>query len=383
MNNYNIPFAKPILDDKEKSATSKVLNGHILTHGPMCKNFEASFGLFHNNINAITLSNCTSAMFLALKALGINEGDEVIVPAMTHIATAHCVAHTGAKVVFSDIDSKTGNIDPEKILDKINDNTKAIIVVHFVGLPADMSKILSIIKGKNISIIEDCAAALGAIYDSKLVGTIGTAGCFSFYPTKHITTMEGGMLISKDKSLTDTIRKLSSFGYTKNLFERSTPGVYDVDMLGYNFRMSEVAAAIGNEQLKKFNIFLDKRNSNAKIIRKGLSDCSEIDIMPYKSGKSISSNFCVNIVLKKGGEELRNKLILKLKDNDIGTSVHYPVCLPYSIYYKDKIKFYHDNFMTAKHFASNTISLPCGPHITNKDAKFIVKKFKTCLQELI
>ena len=110
--------------------------------------------------------------------------------------------------MFSDIDSKTGNIDPEKILDKINDNTKAIIVVHFVGLPADMSKILSIIKGKNISIIEDCAAALGAIYDSKLVGTIGTAGCFSFYPTKHITTMEGGMLISKD-SLNDTT-KLSS-----------------------------------------------------------------------------------------------------------------------------------------------------------------------------
>jgi len=195
--------------------------------------------------------------------------------------------------------------------------------------------------------------------------------------------MEGGMLISKDKSLTDTIRKLSSFGYTKNLFERSTPGVYDVDMLGYNFRMSEVAAAIGDEQLKKFNIFLDKRNSNAKIIRKGLSNCSEIDIMPHKSGKSISSNFCVNIVLKKGGYELRNKLILKLKKNDIGTSVHYPVCLPNSIYYKEKINFNNDNFMIAKHFASNTISLPCGPHITNADANYIVKKFKTCLGELM
>ena len=383
MINDNIPFAKPVLDSEEKNAASNVLNGHILTHGPMCKTFETSFGSFHNNINAITLSNCTSAMFLALKALGLGQGDEVIVPAMTHIATAHCVSHTGSRVVFCDIDSKTGNIDPKILMSKINDNTKAIIVVHYVGLPADMYKILDIIKGKNISLIEDCAAALGATYDKKLVGTFGEAGCFSFYPTKHITTMEGGMLISKDKSFTEAIRKLSSFGYTKNLFERSIPGVYDVDMLGYNFRMSEVAAAIGNEQLKKFNIFLERRNSNAKIIRKGLSDCAEVEIMPYESGKSISSNFCVNIVLKKGGNELRNKLILKLKDNNIGTSVHYPVCLPNSIYYKDKINSSNDDFLIAKHFASNTISLPCGPHINNNDANLIVKTFKASLKELI
>jgi perosamine synthetase len=383
MTEINIPFAKPIIENEEKNAVSKVLDGHILTHGPMCKNFEESFGLFHNSINAVTLSNCTSAMFLALKSLGIGQGDEVIVPAMTHIATAHCVAHTGANPVFCDIDAKTGNIDPEKIIHKINKKTKAIIVVHFVGLPADIYPILDIIKAKNIALIEDCAAALGATYDNKLVGTFGDAGCFSFYPTKHITTMEGGMLISKNKSFTDSIRKLSSFGYTKNLYERSTPGVYDVDMLGYNFRMSEVAASIGAEQLKKFNIFLEKRNVNARVIRKELSDCKEIDVMPYKIGNSVSSNFCVNVILKTGGDKLRNKLILKLKDNNIGTSVHYPVCLPKSIYYQDKIEDKNNDFKVAEHFSSHTISLPCGPHINENNSLFIAKIFKTCLKELI
>jgi dTDP-4-amino-4,6-dideoxygalactose transaminase len=383
MTEINIPFAKPIIENEEKNAASKVLDGHILTHGPMCRKFEESFGLFHNNVDAVTLSNCTSAMFLALKSLGIGHGDEVIVPAMTHIATAHCVSHTGAKPVFCDIDYKTGNIDPEKIIPKINKKTKAIIIVHFVGLPADIYPILDSIKGKNIALIEDCAAALGAIYDDKLVGTFGDAGCFSFYPTKHITTMEGGMLISKNKQLTDSIRKLSSFGYTKNLYERSTPGVYDVDMLGYNFRMTEVAAAIGNEQLKKFKIFLARRKSNAEIIRKELSDCKEIDVMPSKIGNSVSSNFCVNIILKTGGDKLRNQLILKLKDNNVGTSVHYPVCLPKSIYYKDKIDDKNNDFKVAEHFAANTISLPCGPHIDKNDSYFIAKTLKTCLKELI
>jgi len=379
----NIPFAKPLIENEEKVAASNVLDGHILTHGPMCRKFEESFGAFHNGLNAVTLSNCTSAMFLALKSLGIGQGDEVIVPAMTHIATAHCVSHTGAKPVFCDIDYKTGNIDPEKIIYKINKNTKAIIIVHFVGLPADMYSILDIIKDKNISLIEDCAAALGATYDNKLVGTFGDAGCFSFYPTKHITTMEGGMLISKNKSFTESIRKLSSFGYTKNLYERTTPGVYDVDMLGYNLRMSEVAASIGNEQLKKFNKFLARRNTNATILRKELLNCKEIDIMPYKIGDSVSSNFCVNIILKTGGDKLRNKVILNLKDHNIGTSVHYPVCLPKSLYYKDKIDDQNNDFKVAEHFASNTISLPCGPHINENDSYFIAKTFKTCLKELI
>ncbi len=378
MNEINIPFARPLLEVEERKAAAAVLDGNILTHGPQCKLFEKNFSEFNLSSHAVSVSNCTSAMFLSLKALGIGPGDEVIVPAMTHIATAHCVSHTGAKVVFVDIDSNTGNINPNLILSKINKNTKAIIVVHFIGLPADMDSILKIIYGHNLFLIEDCAAALGARYGQKLVGTFGNTGCFSFYPTKHITTMEGGMLITNDNKLSNLIRKSSSFGYTKNLYERSIPGVYDVDLLGYNFRMNEVSAAIGIEQLKKINSFISKRNSNAAILRDKLSGNANIYVLPGKDGKSASSNFCVNIVLNFGGENTRNNLILELQKNNIGTSVHYPVCLPKSIYYKGLGN--KETYSVAEHYAAHTISLPCGPHLGSDQANLIADIFIKCLE---
>ena len=149
MKNLSIPFARPLISKEEIEATNKVLSKHILTHGPHCRNFEKDFGVFHNNSFAVTLSNCTSALFLALKSLDIGAGDEVIVPAMTHIATAHAVLHTGANVVFADIDSNTGNIDPAKIIQKINSKTRAVIVVHYVGLPCNMDEIMGIINENN------------------------------------------------------------------------------------------------------------------------------------------------------------------------------------------------------------------------------------------
>jgi len=381
MTDINIPFARPLIETEERIAALNVLDGNILTHGPQCRLFEKNFSEYNHSSQAVSLSNCTSAMFLSLKALGIRPGDEVIVPAMTHIATAHCVSHTGAKVVFVDIDSKTGNINPNLILSKINKNTKAIIIVHFVGLPADMDSILKIISGHNIFLIEDCAAALGARYGKKLVGAFGNTGCFSFYPTKHITTMEGGMLITSDNELSNSIRKLSSFGYTKNLYERSIPGVYDVDLLGYNFRMNEVSAAIGIEQLKKINLFISKRNSNAAILRDKLSRNANIYVLPGEDGKSLSSNFCVNIVLNSGGEDIRNSLILELQKNNIGTSVHYPVCLPKSIYYKGLGN--EENYNVAEHYAAHTISLPCGPHLDSEQVNFIADIFIKCLEETL
>ncbi len=380
-----IPFAKPLLGKEEKESAARVLNGTTLTHGPECRKFEKIFGDYHQKYNSVTLSNCTSAMFLALKSLNIGIGDEVIVPAMTHIATAHCVLHTGAKVVFCDIEKSTGNIDTKLITKKISSKTKAIIVVHFVGLPADMENIEKIAKKYSLNIIEDCAAALGAKYNGKLVGTLSKAGCFSFYPTKHITTMEGGMLITSSKSFANNIRKLSSFGYNKSMQERSIPGIYDVDLLGFNMRMSEVAASIGIEQVKKLPNFIIKRKNNSNIIRNILLDLKDIYILPDKQKKSESSNFCVNIVLKKNSAARRNKLILKLKSNNLGTSVHYPVSLPNSKYYK---KFFKNNvniltqFPIASYFANSIISLPCGPHLSRATAKLVAEKFIKSYKEL-
>ena len=306
----------------------------LLNSWANCRKFEKAFGKLHKNTNAVTLSNCTSAMFLALKTMNIGSGDEVIVPAMTHIATAHCVSHTGAKVIFCDIDPNTGNLDYAIIPKLITKNTKAIIVVHFIGLPANMESINKIARKNSLFVIEDCAAALGAKYDNKIVGTISDAGCYSFYPTKHITTMEGGMLISKSKKVVDKVRKLSSFGYNKSLQERSIPGVYDVDLLGYNLRMNEVAAGIGIEQLKKLSTFIKLRKANAKKIKSLLAKEQGFKLLPSIYDKSKSSDFCVNVILDSKYSKLRNKLLLELKSKNLGTSVHYPVCLPYSKFYK-------------------------------------------------
>ena len=383
MKNQLISFAKPMLGKEEKSQVKEILNGPILTHGPKCRSFENKFGTFHGGINAVTLANCTSAMFLALKAQGIGEGDEVIVPAMTHIATAHCVSHTGAKVIFCDVELKTGNIDCKLIENKITKKTKAIIVVHFVGLPADMDLINKIAKKFSLFVIEDCAAALGAKYNKKLVGTLSNVGCYSFYPTKHITTMEGGMLISKSLKLTNKIRKLSSFGYYKTLQERNVPGIYDVDLLGYNLRMSEVAAGIGIEQIKKAKNFIKIRKQNSIKIRALLKKVEGITILPIKSNKSESSNFCVNIVLDKKFSKIRNNLILNLKSRNLGTSVHYPICLPYSKFYKNNKKNKNNNqYSAADHLAKSIISLPCGPHINKDQSSKVAKIFIDCFEEM-
>ncbi len=380
-----IPFAKPLLGIEEKKSASRILEGSTLTHGPECRKFERLFGNMHKKHYGVTLSNCTSAMFLALKALGIGKGDEVIVPAMTHIATAHCVLHTGAKVIFCDIDRNTGNIDSNLIIKKISSKTKAIIVVHFVGLPAEMKSIMKIAKRYSLKVIEDCAAALGATYNKKLVGTFSNAGCFSFYPTKHITTMEGGMLISRSKRFSDKIRRLSSFGYNKSLNERTIPGVYDIDLLGYNMRMTEVAASIGSEQIKKLHIFLKKRKENANIIRNELQDLKGIFLLTNNQKNCESSDFCINVVLKKRNFKKRNALILKLNSNNLGTSVHYPVCIPHSRFYENqytKNKIMSDNYPVASHFADSTISLPCGPHLTKSLAKIVAQKFIKSYKEI-
>lgn len=378
MKNKFIPFAKPILGKEEKIVSNKILNGTTLTHGPNCRKFEKAFGKLHNNTSAVTLSNCTSAMFLALKTMNIGIGDEVIVPAMTHIATAHCVSHTGAKPVFCDIDPFTGNIDHKIIPKIITKNTKAIIVVHFIGLPANMEEINKIASNKSLFVIEDCAAALGAKYDKKIVGTLSNVGCYSFYPTKHITTMEGGMLISKSKKIADRVRKLSSFGYNKNLQERSIPGIYDVDLLGYNLRMNEVAAGIGIEQLKKLSNFIKLRKANAKRIKSLLAKETGFNILPSTYDKSKSSDFCINIILDSKYAKFRNKLILDLKSKNLGTSVHYPVCLPNSKFYKKLSKINKEKnlkFPIANHFAKCIISLPCGPHLTKIDVDNIANIF--------
>jgi perosamine synthetase len=379
----SISFGQPILGKEEKSAVMEVLDGFMLTHGPQCKKFEESFAKRIGVKHAITTSSCTAALHLSLLALKIKPGDEVIVPAETHVATGHAVEHAGAKPVFIDVNKKTGNIEASAIEDAISPNTKAIMVVHYLGLPCDMDEIQKMAKKHSISIVEDCALALGSSYGDMFPGSIGETGCFSFYPAKHMTTMEGGMLTTNSDEIAELVRKQRAFGYDKGLGERAQPGIYDVIMLGYNFRMSEAQAAIGNCQLERLDDFLEKRKRNTEVLLSGLADIEEIKTFPVKQGKAVSSLYCVNAMLpcNTGGD--RTNVVTYLKSVGIGTSVHYPVPVPLTSYYKTKYDYHDKEFPIAKWISDTAISLPVGPHLSIDDMEYIVFHLKNACSNIL
>lgn len=368
-----IPFGRPILGDAEQKAMAEVLSGTMLTHGPKCAAFEERFADLIGARHAITMSNCTTALHLSLVAHDIGPGDEVIVPAMTHVATAHSVEHCGAKPVFVDVDPDTGNISPQKIAAAITPKTKAVMVVHYLGLPCDMDAVR--VAAGELPVIEDCATALGADYGGVKPGAIGATGCFSFYPAKHITSMEGGMLTTNDDRIADRVRKQRAFGYDKNLGERSIPGVYDIAMLGWNYRMSEGHAAVGLCQLDRLPGFLKARCENADTLISYLAKAEGAVVFPLTHGKGVSARYCVNVTLPKDGDIDRAALIRALNEDGIGTSVHYPVALPLSRYYREKYGYSPDDFEVAEWIATHTISLPCGPHLDNADMSYIGERF--------
>ena len=374
-----IPFAKPMIGDEERAAMDEVLKGTILTHGPRCSAFERAFAEFIGVKHAITTSNCTTAIHLGLVACGIKPGDEVIVPAMTHVATAHAVEHCGAFPVFVDVDELTGCIDPTLIESKISVKTKAIIVVHFVGLPCDMDSINDIAQKYGIAVIEDAATALGATYQNKQAGSLAKLGCFSFYPTKHITALEGGMLTTDDDAIAEQVRSQRAFGYDRGLNERKIPGIYDIKSLGWNYRMSEGHAAVGLVQLGKLPQFLGSRQKNAERLVDAIKNYDGIFIHPHLHGKSKISWYCVNMQILKGYGRDRNEVIKLLNAEGVGTSVHYPVALPFSKYYRGKNSSLSQSYNNAKRIAAQTISVPCGPHLSDKDIDFIIDKINVVI----
>src|SRR5437016_4083230 len=247
-----IPFGRPWITDDDRKSVLEVLQGPILTHGPQCKAFEAEFAAFMGkDARAVTMSSCMAALHMAYFALGIGPGDEVLVPAQTHTATAHAVEVVGARPVFVDCDPATGNVTAERLAAAVTPRTKALSVVHFLGIPCRMPEIMEVASRHNLKVIEDCALAVGTRYGDRHVGLFGDAGCFSFYPVKHITTGEGGMFVTKHKELAATVARLRAFGVDRSKVSQATPGLYEVPKLGLNYRMSEMQAALGRSQLRR------------------------------------------------------------------------------------------------------------------------------------
>jgi dTDP-4-amino-4,6-dideoxygalactose transaminase len=274
MGKRNIPISLPFTGEEEWQAIKEPIMTGWLTAGPKVREFEELFAKRHNVKHAMAVTSATTALHLALVALGIKEGDEVIVPAFTWISTANVVIYCGAKVVFVDVDRTTFNIDVNDLKKKITPKTKAIIPVHLFGLCADIDEI-KLVAG-NIPLVEDGACAAGAGYKGKPAGSLGTIGCFSFHPRKSVTTGEGGMITTNDDKLAEIISSLRNHGASVSEEQRHHgPKPYilpEFNMLGYNYRMTDIQAAVGGVQLKKLDLFIDEREKWAKYYDEQLKD---------------------------------------------------------------------------------------------------------------
>ena len=356
-----------------------VLNGPILVHGPRAVAFEKAFAQWTDAPHAISVSSCTAAMHLLYFSWQYGPGDEVIVPAQTHAATAHAVELMGAKPVFVDAERSTGNIDIPALEATVTPRTRAISVVHYLGVPVDMDRVNAIATKYSLKVLEDSALAVGTRYKGRHAGLLGDAGCFSFYPVKHMTTAEGGVIITRDAELAARLTRQKAFGVDRHQGERTVPGIYDVNMLGFNYRMNEIEAAIGIEQVKRLDVILKRREQNYRTLHATLSELPELTLFQEPAQWGSSSRYCLSAMLSNKLMPRRYEVVAALNQRGVGTSVYYPRAVPHLTYYSEKYGYAPDSFPNAAWISAASIALPVGPHLTEEDMVYIGKMMKESL----
>ena len=371
-----IPFSGPDITDKDIAAVEEVIRSGWLAHGKYSKMLEVLFCEFTGAQYATTVSNCTAGLHLSCLAAGFGPGDEVIVPAQTHTATAHAVEYTGAKAVFADVDPLTANMTVSKMEKRCTAATKGVIPVHMAGYPCDMPAITSLCKENGLVLIEDCAHAIGTMCSGLHAGNYGISGSFSFYPTKQITTGEGGVVISNDKNIIKKIKNLKAFGIDTLPEMRARPGVYDVQGLGYNYRMTDFQAALGVGQMKRYRDNLAARKLNGKRYTERLSLVNGVRFPEYNSDNSY---FLFQVLFDEGID--RDRVVRKLREKGVGVSIHYATPVPLMSYYQGKYGCVEDEFPNAVRYGRQSISLPVHGKITEIDIDYICSTIQNIIQE--
>ena len=371
-----VPFVLPEITNEDKKAILSALNQNLLTDGPKLREFENKFAKFTGAKYAIGVSNATAGLQLSLKAIGIGKGDEVIVPDITFVASVNAILFTGATPVIADIDKEDYNISIDSIKNSLTNKTKAIMPVHFTGKSCKMHKIRNISKKNNLRIIEDCAHAIGSRLGKKHVGTFGDVGCFSFYPTKNITTLEGGMVITNSKKISEAIKALRNHGITKSYRDRFTKGKpweYDVITPGYNCRLDEIRSALGINQLKRITKNNLRRKKVVLYYNSKLKN-NESVIIPKILKEEAHACHLYILRIKKDGKFSRDYLFQKLLKNGIRSSVHYKPLHRFSAY-KKYAKIY-DTLTNSNKLYQEIISLPLYPQMLQKEQDLVLKNLE-------
>jgi dTDP-4-amino-4,6-dideoxygalactose transaminase len=378
-----LSFGKATITADEINAVTAVLQSGWLTTGPKVKEFEESMQNYLGCKKAVGLTSCTGGLHIALAALGIGPGDEVIVPTYTFAATGHVVAWLGATPVLVDSDKDTFNIDPIAIEKAITSRTKAIIPVHFAGHACDMDKITAIAKKHKLYVIEDAAHAIGTEYKGKKIGNFGDATVFSFYVTKTMTTAEGGMVVTNNEELGKKLKRYSYFGVDKDAFNRYTDKgtwYYEIIDLGYKYNMDNIQGALGVEQLKKLDTFIERRTHLAGLYTKLLKNVKGI-IIPQVQPYTKHSFHIFPVILDTANIGMsREEFINKIREYNIGTSVHF-IPLHLHPYYQKTYGYKRGDFPIAEHLFDREVSLPFFPLMTDQDVEYVVEAIKEILKK--
>ena len=354
-----IPIAKPLIDEEEKQSVMEVLDSGMIASGDYVRKFEERFASYIGSQYAAATSSGTTALHVALETAGIKEGDKVLTTPFTFIASSNSILYCDGKPIFADVKEDSFNIDPDKIRRELekDPDIKALIIVHLFGLSCDMDAIMDIVEEYNLTLIEDCAQAHGAEFKGQKVGSFGEVSVFSFYPTKNMTTSEGGIIVSDSKEIIDKARMLIDHGSSKR---------YDHEVLGYNYRMTNLAGAIGLKQLDKLEDFNNKRIENAEYFTEQLKDIEEIKLPLYSSDKKHVFNLYTIKV------EDRDNFASYLEENGIGYGIHYPAPIYKQSLYRN-LGYGDLEYPVTEKLCKQVISIPVHHGLSEDDKEKIVK----------
>ena len=368
-----IHISLPATGEEEWQACREPLMSGWLTQGPKVAAFEAAFAKRHRVAHALATSSCTTGLHLILAGLGIGPGDEVIVPAFTWIATANVVVYCGATPVFADVDPETYNLDPADVARKVTERTKAVIVVHLFGLCADMNALRAAVP-QGVAIVEDAACAAGASYQGTPAGGLGDAAAFSFHPRKSVTTGEGGMVTTNDADLALTMEKLRNHGAEISEEQRHRgPKPYllpEFNLLGFNYRMTDLQGAVGLVQLGKLDRFIAERQAWAERYRAGLQRLGWLRMPVFGDGGHAWQAF-VTTVDPDSAPMPRNAIMERLQAAGIATrpGTHAVHMLGY---YRDRLGLSPDDFPAARDCDANTMALPLHNRMSEEDYDYVI-----------
>jgi len=369
-----LPFALPHITDAEIAEVVDTLHSGWISTGPKTKRFEREFADVIGAPYAVAVCSATAAMHLALEALGIKPGDEVIVPVYTFTATAAVIIHCGARPVFVDVDPVTCNIDPARLEAAITPRTRAVMVVHIAGLPAEMDEILAITRPRNIAVVEDAAHAFPALYRGQMIGTIGDLTAFSFYATKALATGDGGMITTNNPDYAQRCALMALHGMSRDAWKRYTAEgswFYEVVEAGFKYNLTDLAAALGLQQLARREWLLERRRSIAARYTEAFAQMPELETPPNPAHVQHAWHLYQLRIHPERLNITREAFIQALGEAKIGTSVHF-IPLHIHPYYRDAFQLAPQDFPAALDLYQREISLPIYPGMTDEDVADVI-----------